>query len=175
MNSYWYLLKVIPGKERVLTELFNQQLSLGKFKNIKRFLCPTESEFVTVKKKKVLREKVIYSGYLYFESNDKLSEDEMKEFGNTPNVMTMLGDKQPVLLRENDVKRIIKDELLEEHLGNKKLTSEVGDKVTIIDGVFASFNGVISKINGNKVEVEVKIFGRDTNVMLSLTQIKSNV
>lgn len=172
MNSFWYLLKVLPGKERSLNDHFNQQISLGKINNIKRFICPTEKEFVTVKNKKVLREKVIYGGYLYFESENKLSEDELKEIATTQNVMGILGDKTPVLLRENDVKKIIKDDVLEEHSEKRKLHHSIGDNVVICEGPFASFRGTISKIDEEKVDVQVLIFGRYNNVSLNLHQIK---
>lgn len=172
MNTFWYLLKVLPGKERSLNEHFNQQINLGNINNIKRFICPTENEYITVKDKKVLREKVIYTGYLYFEAKNKLSEDELKEFSSQPNVMGLLGDKTPVLLRSNDVSRIIKDDVLEEHSNKRRLEFVVGDKITICDGPFVSFNGIISKIEGQKVDVEVRIFGRYNLVTLNLTQIK---
>lgn len=172
METNWYLLKVIPGKERSLCDNFNQQISLGRLTYIKRFVCPTEHEFVMVKKKRVLREKVIYSGYLYFETENKLTEDQLKEFVTLPNIMGILGEKIPVLLKKSDVARIIKDEILDEHLGNKKLTLSIGDNVTIIDGPFTSFTGNVVKIDNEKIDVLVKIFGRDTNVSLSLSQIK---
>lgn len=172
MNSFWYLLKVLPGKERSLNEYFNQQISLGKINNIKRFICPTEKEFVTVRNKKVLREKVIYSGYLYFESETKLTDDELKEISTTQNVMGILGDKVPVLLRETDVKRIIKDEILEELAEKKKSLYNIGDKVVICEGPFASFRGTISKVEHEKVDVQVLIFGRYNDVTLTLLQIK---
>jgi transcription antitermination factor NusG len=70
--SKWYVIKVTPGKERQLNEQFNTQIGLGKIGFIDRFVCPMEKEFVVVRKKKVLREKVIYNGYLYFESQNQL-------------------------------------------------------------------------------------------------------
>ena len=66
MDTFWYVIKVLPGKERQLNDQYNMQISLGNIKNIVRFICPTDSELVMVKNKKVLREKVIYNGYLYF-------------------------------------------------------------------------------------------------------------
>ena len=66
METIWYIVKVMPGKERSLTEDFNKQILQKKIENIIRFVCPTEKEMVVVKNKKILREKVLYSGYLYF-------------------------------------------------------------------------------------------------------------
>jgi transcriptional antiterminator NusG len=175
MDTFWYVIKVLPGKERQLNEQYNMQISLGNIKNIKRFICPTETEFVVVRNKKILREKVIYSGYLYFESGKEMNEDELKQISSIPNIMGMMGDKKPLLMRKNDVEKIIKDDLLEEHKNNKKLKFDIGSTVTICDGPFSGFIGTISSIQDDKVDVDVKIFGRTTPVTLSVTQIKNQI
>ena len=172
MDTNWYVVKVIPGKERSLTEQFNKEIKLGRIDNINRFICPTEQEFVVVRKKKVLREKVIYSGYLYFESIKKLSEEELKVISTIPNIMGMMGDKMPLLLNPIDVRRILKDDSLEEHIESKKLKFTLGESIIVNDGPFNNFNGTIMEINGDKVNVEIKIFGRNTAVSLSLDQIQ---
>lgn len=172
MENFWYLIKVIPGKERSLTTQLNQQISLGKIKNVKRFVCPTEEEYLTVRKKKVIREKVIYSGYLYFETETKLNNDELKEISMIPNIMSMMGDKSPILMSNSDVKKIIKDDILDNHVQMKKTIFSIGEKVTISEGPFSGFFGTISQINDEKVDVIVKIFGRDNTVTLSLHQVK---
>lgn len=172
MQTYWYVLKVIPGKERQLTEQFNQQIGLGRINNIKRFVCPTEKEFIVVRKKKVLREKVIYNGYLYFETKNKLNEDELKDFSNIPNIMGMLGDKKPLLLKESDVDRILKDDILDEYVEHKKLKFEKGNPVLVKDGPFKGFEGVVHSVFDDKIELDVKIFGRTTLVSLNIDQIE---
>lgn len=172
MNSQWYVVKVLPGKERKLTEKFNKEISLGKIKNIERFVCPLEKEFVQLKNKKVIREKVLYSGYLYFESNRRLESDELKFIATFPDIMSMGGDKTPVLLKESDIRRILKDDTLDDHIQSKIKKYSVGDRVIVTDGPFKDFNAVISEINGEKVILEVKIFGRTTIVNLTLLQIQ---
>ena len=37
MDTIWYIVKVMPGKERSLTEDFNKQILQEKIKNIIRF------------------------------------------------------------------------------------------------------------------------------------------
>lgn len=172
MDSQWYVVKVLPGKERKLTEQFNKEISLGKIKNIQRFVCPLEKETVQLKNKRVVREKVLYSGYLYFESTKQLEKDELKVLAGIQEFMSMGGDKTPVLLKESDIKRILKDETLEEHIQGKHKKYSVGDNVLIIDGPFKTFNAIISEIIGEKVNLEVKIFGRNTMVNLTLQQIE---
>jgi transcriptional antiterminator NusG len=172
METNWYVVKVLPGKERSLTEQFNKEISLGKIKNINRFICPLEKEFVNLKNKKVLRDKVLYSGYLYFECGKKLNEEELKSLTGLPNIMGMGGDRTPVLLRESDIRRILKDDTLENHVESKRLKYIKGEVIKVIEGPFASFDGVISEIKGDKVDIEIKIFGRNTAVSLTLNQIE---
>lgn len=171
MNSYWYVLKVFPGKEKQLTEQINQQISLGRVNNIKRVVCPTEKEYVTVKKKKILRDKVIYNGYVYFESQNNLNEDELKNFSNYPNVMSILGNKLPMRMNTKDIERILKDDALLEHNENKKTKYKIGERVIINDGPFKTFEGYVKSMNDDKVDVEVSIFGRANNISLFIEQI----
>ena len=42
----------------------------------------------------------------------------------------------------------------------------------VTDGPFNGFEGIISEVNGEKVSVEVRIFGRNTPVELTLSQIE---
>jgi transcriptional antiterminator NusG len=172
MENNWYVVKVLPGKERSLTEQFNKEISLGRISNIVRFVCPTEKEFVVVKNKKVIREKVLYSGYLYFEAPKRLMEEQLKVISTIPNIMGMMGDKMPLLLKETDVRRILKDDTLEEHIESKKLKFDTGESIIVCEGPFKEFSGIIKEVKGDRVDVEIKIFGRNTAVSLTLDQIQ---
>jgi transcriptional antiterminator NusG len=172
MEQSWYVVKVLPGKERSLSEQFNKEIELGRIKNISRFVCPTEKEFVALKNKKVLREKVLYSGYLYFESIKNLEDNQLKEISLIPNIMGMMGDRMPVKLRESDIRRILKDDSLEQHIDSKKVKFMSGETVKVIEGPFTSFEGTIKELKGDKIDVEIKIFGRNTPVTLTLDQIE---
>jgi transcriptional antiterminator NusG len=160
METKWYLVKVLPGKERSLAEEFNKYISLGKMKSITRFVCPTEKNVVVVRNKKAIREKVLYSGYLYFETPKQLNEDELKTISLLPNIMGMGGNRVPVELRDSDIKRILVDDVLEQHVDSKRLKYMIGEQVVVVEGPFNTFEGIISEIRGEKVEVEIKIFGK---------------
>ena len=125
-----------------------------------------------VKNKKVIREKVLYSGYLYFESLKQLEDDDLKIISLIPNIMGMMGDRMPMLLKESDVRRILKDDTLEEHIENKKLKFDTGEPIIVCEGPFNDFSGIIKEVKGDKVDVEIKIFGRNTAVSLTLDQIR---
>ena len=51
MESSWYVVKVLPGKERSLNEQFNKDIGLGRISNIIRFVCPKKNWlFLKIKK-----------------------------------------------------------------------------------------------------------------------------
>lgn len=173
MNK-WYVIKVMPGKERQLNEQFNSQISSGKIAYIKRFICPTEKEMKVVSGKKVYKEKVLYGGYLYFETIESLTQDQLAFISANPSVMSMLGDKTPKRMSSDDISRIIKDEILENLKKEKSLKYLVGESVKIDMGPFSDFTGNIESIKGDKVVLSVKVFGRSTTVELNLEQISKS-
>ena len=173
MKTSWYLVKVLPGKERQMADEFNRQISLGKMKNVNRFICPTEKHQVTVRNKKMIREKVLYSGYLYFESHIPLNDDELKTISLTQNIMGMGGNRIPIELRESDISRILKDDILDKHVDAKLTKYRVGETIIVNDGPFATFEGIISELKDeDKVDIEIKIFGRTNTISLTMNQIQ---
>ena len=58
------------------------------------------------------------------------------------------------------------------HYEIKKLKFDNGETIIVCDGPFNDFNGTIKEIKGEKVDVEIKIFGRNTLVSLHLDQIR---
>jgi transcriptional antiterminator NusG len=169
MGGHWYLIKVLPGKERQLRDKFNTEIELGNISGIKEFVCPMEKHYKMVKTKKVIREKVVYTGYLYFEAEHDLNYDELKNLSYLPEIMSVLGDKKPVKLRQSEVRRILNDN--SNDIVND-INYVVGETVKVIDGPFKSFDGEVRSLDGNKVNVDVKVFGRPTKVTLLKEQIE---
>ena len=50
----------------------------------------------------------------------------------------------------------------------------VGEDVKILDGPFSTFNGKVQSIKGDKVKVEVSVFGRISLIELNVIQIDKN-
>lgn len=174
MEKAWYIVKVITGKERSLCEQYNNMISLGKIKNVIRFVCPLDEKSVMVKGKKIIRQNVIYKGYLYFESKQQLNPDDLKNISLLSGVSSFMKSKIPVLLNKTDVDKIIKDDKLEKHIERNSSILKNNDNVYIIDGPFKEFKGIISSLHNDTAEVIVKFFDIERKIMLPINQITKN-
>ncbi len=170
----WYVVKTLSGKERKVKEYIENEIKrLGAEELISQVLIPTEKVYQIRKGKKVSSERNYFPSYILIEA---IYEPEIFFIiRNLPGVMNFLGTKkEPVPLRQSEVNRILgkMDELAEEE---EQMTEPfiVGETVTVIDGPFNSFSGVIEEVNDEKkkLKVMVKIFGRKTPLELSFTQV----
>ena len=171
MGAYWYLIKVLPGKERQITEKYNTEIDLGRMNTIVRFVCPLEKQYKMIRNKKVIRERVIYTGYLYFETTPELDYDELKNLSYLPEIMSVLGDRKPIKLSDREIQRVLNETTNGNDL-TKDIEYKVGELVKVVDGPFSTFEGEIRFIDGNKVDVDVRVFGRPTKVSLLKEQIE---
>ena len=84
---------------------------------------------------------------------------------------------KPLPISNAEVERIVKKVEDSANVSHHAITYEVGDAVTVCDGPFATFQGVIEEVEQEKerVKVSVSIFGRPTNVDLAFSQIEKIV
>ena len=90
-------------------------------------------------------------------------------------VSGFLGTKgMPSPVSDKEIEKIlgqIKDGVTQAQTG---IEYSVGEKVQVIDGPFASFNGMVEEIDEDKsrLKVSVLIFGRPTPVELEYNQVE---
>ena len=90
-------------------------------------------------------------------------------------VSGFLGSKGiPVPVSDNEIEKILGQ--IKDGVAQPKSTIEysIGEKVQVIDGPFASFNGLVEDIDEEKsrLKVSVSIFGRPTPVELEYNQVE---
>lgn len=173
----WYVLRAISGKEAKVKEVLDAQMrntDLGK--HLFQVLIPTERVMAMRNGKKVIKEKNLYSGYVFIEA--ELTGEVMYLLKNTSNVIDLLAGRAkgsaPEPLRESEVKRMLgaADELVDlDEDGNNYV---VGETVKVTSGPFSGFSGVIDEVNREKkkLSVMVKIFGRKTPLELENSQVE---
>ena len=175
----WYVLRAISGKEANVKEVLDAQIhntDLGNY--VFQVLIPTEKVLTVRNGKKVVKERNLYSGYVFIEAD--LRGEVIHTLTTTTNVIDFLRGREkgskPEVLREADVKRMlgtvdeINDEIVEDGINDYM----VGESVKVITGAFNGFIGEIEEVNRErkKLKVMVKVFGRKTPLELDNSQVE---
>lgn len=173
----WYVVRAVSGQEnKVKAYIENEINRLGMGDYISQVLVPTE-KVVTVKDgKKIIKDKVYFSGYVMIEAN--LAGEIPHIIKSISGVIGFLGEVKggdPVPLRLSEVNRMLgKVDELAVKTDTHSIPFNIGETIKVIDGPFNGFNGTVEKINDEKrkLEVMVKIFGRKTPLELSFMQVE---
>ena len=174
----WYVLRAISGKEAQVKEIIEgsmKRTDLGNY--VFQVLIPTEKVMTLRNGKKVIKEKNLYSGYVFIEAD--LTGEVIHELTNTTNVIDFLRGREknskPERLREAEVMRMLgaTDELADPE-GNAIVDFIVGESVKVTDGPFKGFPGVVEEVNNEKrkLKVAVRIFDRKTPLELDYSQVE---
>ena len=174
----WYVLRAIAGKEAKVKEVLDAAIKntdLGQY--VSQVLIPTEKVYTSRNGKKVVKEKNLYSGYVFVEA--ELTGEVIYELRNTSNVIDFLRGRskssKPEPLRESEVLRMLgaMDESMNPQ-ADDAYTFVVGEAVKVNFGPFSGFTGTVREVNPDrrKIKVEVKIFGRPTDLELENTQVE---
>ena len=170
----WYVVRAISGNEKKVKQYLESEISrLNMQEYISQILIPTEKFYQVRNGKKVSKERNYFPGYVLIEAI--LVGEVQHTIKNVPGVLGFLGSKnEPIPLRQAEVNRILgKVDELSEQGAELNIPFIVGESVTVIDGPFNSFSGVIEEINQEKMKLKVmvKIFGRKTPLELGFMQV----
>lgn len=174
----WYVLRAISGKEAKVKELLDGAIKNSDLGNhVFQVLIPTEKVLTVKNGKKVVKERNLYSGYVFVEC--ELIGEVAHELANTTNVIDFLKgrgkDAKPEPLRESEVMRMLgtTDEI-NENLDEGVNDYMVGETVKVNSGAFSGFNGKITEVfpDKKKLKVMVRIFGRETPLELENSQVE---
>lgn len=171
----WYIVRAQANRERSVSERIIKDGEKGDLMGkIGKVIVPTEKSFHLKNGKKVQREKVMYPGYIFVETN---AVGELKYYLKAVNGATgFLTSRGGVIqsLTQGEVDRMLgiqkqKEENIE--MGNQFLP---GEGVKILDGPFANFIGTVESMKEQKVKVEVMIFGRSNVIELNALQVEKH-
>ena len=184
MEHKWYVVRAVSGKERRVKEAIENEIVRQKLADyIPQVLIPSEKVFEMRNGKKRVREKSFFPGYILIQAD--FSNGEVQHLVTNkeliPNVIGFLSatgtstTKNPLPLRQSEVNRILgrvdETEEYEEKLGTPFI---VGESVKVMDGPFSGFTGTVEEVfeERKKLDVTVKIFGRNTPIELNYTQVE---
>jgi transcriptional antiterminator NusG len=179
----WYVIHSYAGYEnKVKTNLESRITSLDMEDYIFQIEVPTEevTEIKNGKRTQVNRKKL--PGYLLVRMD--LTDDSWGAVRNTPGVTGFVGaTSKPSPLSIDEVVNLLVAPVAAKPAVTAEATPsagpapvvefEVGESVTVMDGPFATLPATINEINPEqqKLQVLVSIFGRETPVELSFTQV----
>lgn len=178
MPMAWYVVNAFSGYEakakRALEERIAQAGLEDRFGDV---LVPKE-DVVEVKggqKRHVTRK--FFPGYMLVQM--EMDNQTWHVVRNTPKITGFVGgnNRRPPPVPEADVQRIIRRMGLDdegEARPKPKLNFERNEEVRIMEGAFATMNGLVEEVNQarGKLRVMVNLFGRPTSVELDFTQVE---
>ena len=172
----WYIVQAYSGFEKKVVDSIKDTLSKKKLEsNLEQILVPTHQVTEVKKGKRTKREKKYFPGYVLVKVN--LSKEIYHLIKNIQKVSGFLGSgDQPTPISDKEIQRIL-GQVSESAINQKSgITFEIGEKVKVCDGPFASFNGLVEEIDEEKsrLKVSVSIFGRPTPVDLEFNQVEKN-
>lgn len=170
----WYVLHTYSGYEDAVAEALRQRIETMNMQDrIFEVLVPKETQIEVKKGQHKTVQRRMFPGYVMV--NMVVTDESWYVVRNTPNVTGFIGSGTiPVPVDEEEIKNMRKRMGVKEPKFKVKFTLK--DNVTITDGPFAGYDGLVSEIDENKgkLKVLVSIFGRETPVELDFTQVKKN-
>lgn len=188
----WYVVHTYSGMEkRVKANLENRITSLNAEDSIFEVVVPTEEVAEIKNGQRKLVKRTVLPGYVLVRMD--LTDESWGVVRHTPSVTGFVGNAhQPVPLSLGEVEQMLApaveaetpttvgtDESDDQSMtpGAAKVEFSdfaVGDSVMVVDGPFATLHATITEMNldAERVKALVEIFGRETPVELSFSQIQ---
>jgi len=175
--SRWYIIHAYSGFEnKVKDQILADAKRMGLTQLVESVEVPTEKITEIRRGKKVTSDRKFFPGYVL--AKLALNDDVYHLVKNTPKVTGFLGPNgKPQAISEAEAARILstREEAASAAPKQKvKVDYEIGDAVKVLDGPFASFNGLVEELDfdRSRVKVSVSIFGRATPVELDFEEVE---
>ena len=185
----WYVVHTYSGMEkRVKANLENRITSLNAEDYIFEVVVPTEEVAEIKNGQRKLVKRTVLPGYVLVRMD--LTDESWGVVRHTPSVTGFVGNShQPVPLSLAEVEQMLAPaveaevaqavaDAPESQLAKAPKVEVAdfvtGDSVMVVDGPFATMHATITEINADaeRVKALVEIFGRETSVELSFSQVE---
>ena len=172
----WYIIQSHSSFENKVAQLIRDEAKKAKISDkIEEIVIPTHDITEVKRGKRVQRKKKYLPGYVLIKS--EMNNNIYHMIKNIKKVSGFLGSKGvPVPVSDLEIEKILGQ--IKDGVAQPKSSIEysVGEKVQVIDGPFASFNGLVEDIDEEKarLKVSVSIFGRPTPVDLEYNQVEKS-
>src|SRR5690606_27378329 len=121
-----------------------------------------------------ISERKFFPGYVLAKLT--MNDDVYHLVKDQPKVTGFLGVTKPQPISDAVAARILNTKEEAANAPKQRITVnyEIGDQIQVLNGPFASFNGIVEELDfeKNRVKVSVSIFGRATPVELDFEQVE---
>jgi len=189
----WFVVHTYSGMEkRVKHNLENRIISLNMEDYIHEIVVPTEEVAEIKNGQRKMVKRTVLPGYVLVRMD--LTDESWAAVRHTPSVTGFVGHShQPVPLSMSEVENMLAPAVVARAEAEAVAAGtpspsgggaakkpievadfDVSDSVMVVDGPFATLHATITEINAEaqRVKALVEIFGRETPVELSFTQIQ---
>jgi len=170
----WYIVQSHSSFENKVAQLIKEEAEKAKVQEkIEEIVVPTHNITEVKRGKRVQRKKKYFPGYVLIKS--EMDNELYHMIKGIKKVSGFLGSKgMPVPVSDKEIEKILGQ--IKDGVSQPKSSIEynVGEKVQVIDGPFASFTGLVEDVDEEKarLKVSVSIFGRPTPVDLEFNQVE---
>jgi transcriptional antiterminator NusG len=186
----WFIIHTYSGYEAKVMESLRQRIKMEeRSEHFGDIQIPEETyeemkvDAKSGRKERVLKKRKSFPGYLLVQisvtrkgSGYEMEDADWRLVRNTPKVTSFVGanKQRPTPLTDDEVRQIMNHTEETQERPKPKFHFEKGEKVRIIDGPFANFEGDVEEIHEERstIKVMVTVFGRSTPVELDFIQVE---
>jgi transcriptional antiterminator NusG len=158
MAKRWYIVHAYTNFERKVADAIKERARAAGLENVFE---------------EVQAERKFLPGYVLVRM--EMSDAAFVLIKNTPKVTGFLGaDNKPIAISDDEAARILNQVKEGVERPKPSIIYEIGEQVKVVDGPFASFQGEVEEVDGerSRLKVGVSIFGRKTPVELEFGQVE---
>ena len=187
----WFIIHTYSGYEKKVMESLRQRVKMEEREETFGDIQIPEETYEEMKvdaksgkKERVLKTRKSFPGYILVQiavtkksgGAFEMEDADWHLVRNTPKVTSFVGanKKRPTALTDDEVRQIMHHQEETQERPKPKFHFEKGEKVRIIDGPFANFEGDVDEIHEERstIRVLVTVFGRSTPVELDFIQVE---
>lgn len=174
MSMRWYAVSVLSNFEKKVGEAIKDGVAQNGLEDvIDQVVVPTETVQEMRRGRKVTTERRFMPGYVLVHAD--LTDKAYHLIKETRNVIGFLGPQgKPAPMRDEEVARMLNQAVEAAERKTPEITFEIGESVTVTDGPFETFTGMVEEVDveNARLKVTVSIFGRETPVDLEYGQVQ---
>lgn len=179
-RAQWFVVQTMSGQEnRVKQSIERRREQEDVADLVLEVVIPTEKVSERRQGRRVTSERKLYPGYILmkaclFEADGQANHRAWYFIRETQGIIGFVGGERPVPLSAHEVEEMLTQCRANEEGSKPKVQFQIGESVTIRDGAFENFEGVIENVDADrgKLRVSVTIFGRSTPVEVEYWQVE---